>query len=160
MIFVTVGSMFPFDRLIQRVDEIAAAQPERTFFAQVGHARYRPTHLPFSELLSRGEFRAKVEAAELLVAHAGMGSVITAMELGKPIILVPRRVEWGEHNTDHQVATAKWLQSRPGVHVCFDDAMLGETIEAALRPSAARETMSRFAPAALTDRLRAFIDRA
>jgi UDP-N-acetylglucosamine transferase subunit ALG13 len=86
-----------------------------------------------------------------------MGSVITAMELGVPIILVPRRLDLGEHNTDHQLATARWLGDRSGVHVCLDETRLGETIEAALAETASGEPLTRSAPDAFIQRLRTHV---
>ena len=44
VIFVTIGSMFPFDRLIRAMDAWAAAQPERRveLLAQIGDGGYEP----------------------------------------------------------------------------------------------------------------------
>lgn len=157
MIFVTIGSLFPFDRLVRRMDELALSMPGETFFAQIGDGGYEPVNMPFARLLSRGEFTAKLHEADVIVAHAGMGSVITAMEIGKPIVLLPRVLEWGEHTTDHQMATARWLQGRPGIHVCMDDADLPATIEAARAAAGGAGTMQRSAPAPFVKKIRDFI---
>ena len=61
-----------------------------------------------------------------------MGSVITASQYGKPIVLIPRLREWGEHTTDHQLATANWLRDKPGVYIADADADLGPRIREAL----------------------------
>jgi len=157
LIFVTIGSLFPFDRMVRRMDEIAPTMPSQTFFAQIGDGTYEPSNMPFARLLSRREFIAKMDEASLIVAHAGMGSVISAMDVGKPIILLPRVLEWGEHTTDHQMATARWLQGRPGVHVCFDDALLPAMIETALADQVSNQGMSKTAPENFIARLREYI---
>jgi UDP-N-acetylglucosamine transferase subunit ALG13 len=154
LIFVTVGSLYPFDRMIRAADEAAARMAPLEFFAQVGDSTYRPQHMKFARLLDRSEFKSLTARARVIVAHAGMGSVITAMELGIPIILVPRRLDLGEHNTDHQLATARWLEDRPSVHVCLDETRLGETIEAALAQTASGQPLTRSAPDAFIERLR------
>jgi UDP-N-acetylglucosamine transferase subunit ALG13 len=157
LIFVTVGSLFPFDRLIQAADKVAAAHPELEFFAQVGESELKPAHMPHARLLSRGDFKALTARAKVIVAHAGMGSIITAMELGIPIIIVPRRFDLGEHNTDHQAATARSLADREGLLVCEDEARLGEMILEALRRGGSGQLMSRAAPKPFTDRIAGWI---
>lgn len=145
MIFVTIGSMFPFDRLIRVMDGWAAANPGAELLAQVGTGSYRPSHMPWVRRLDQGDFARTVAAARLVVAHAGMGSVITADEFGKPIVILPRLRERGEHTTDHQLATAAWLRGKPGIHVADRDEDLGPRIAEALASGVAGP---RFAPAA------------
>ena len=54
MIFVTIGSMFPFDRLIRAMDDWAAAQPEPVeLVAQIGEGSYRPAHMRWVPSLAR-----------------------------------------------------------------------------------------------------------
>jgi UDP-N-acetylglucosamine transferase subunit ALG13 len=158
LIFVTVGSLFPFDRLILAADAVAAAHPELEFFAQVGDSEVKPAHMRFAKLLDRGEFKALTSRARVLVAHAGMGSIITAMELGIPIIIVPRRFDQGEHNTDHQAATAHALGDRDGIIVCEDEAKLGDLIQAALATGSRDAVLAKAAPPAFTSRIAEWIN--
>lgn len=74
MIFVTVGSMFGFDRLIKAMDFWAKKNSDISVFAQVGEGRYVPEHIRWTRLLSPPEFKATVASSRLIVAHAGMGS--------------------------------------------------------------------------------------
>lgn len=157
MIFVTVGSLLPFDRLIKAMDAIAAAHPEQAFFAQIGDGAYEPVNMPSARLISRSDFKAKIGQASVLVAHAGMGSVITAMENGLPVVLLPRRHELGEHNTDHQMATARWLSGRPGVRVCMREDELEAAVFAAIAGREAGELMPRSAPEPFLGAIRSYI---
>ena len=61
-----------------------------------------------------------VAGARLFVAHAGMGSIIAAIDAGKPLLMLPRLHAEGEHNNDHQLATAANIGNRPGLHVAAD----------------------------------------
>lgn len=158
MIFVTIGSVFPFDRMVRAVDAWAAENPGHEILAQIGDGAYEPRHMPWERRLDRVAYEAAASRARLIVAHAGMGSVITAGRLARPIVILPRRRALGEHNTDHQVDTAAWLGGRPGIWVAEDEAVLGHRIEAALaQPEGAIETLPPHAPRAFTDRLRAAI---
>jgi len=158
VIFVTIGSMFPFDRLIQRMDEWAQAHPEAELLAQIGDGAYAPTHMPWVRRLDQVDFARKVAEADLVVAHAGMGSVITASQFRKPIVMLPRLKEWDEHTTDHQIATANWLRDKPGVYIADADADLGPRIAEALAAGGPAEpTFAAEAPDEFIARLRSCI---
>jgi UDP-N-acetylglucosamine transferase subunit ALG13 len=158
MIFVTIGSMFPFERLIRHMDQWALDHPGEEVFAQIGAGAYEPRHMAWERMLNPREFEGRVRAASLIVAHAGMGSFITAMENAKPIVLMPRRAADREHTTDHQLDTAHWLKDKPGVHVATTFEELVAAIGAAL--SEGRENprqVSRHAPEEFTARIRRFL---
>lgn len=155
MIFVTIGSVFPFDRMIRAADDWAAAHPAVETYAQIGDGRYEPRHMPWVRRLDQDAFVAAMQQARLLVAHAGMGSVITAGQMAKPIVILPRLLDRGEHNTNHQVDTANWLRDRPGIYVAKDEAALPGVIDAALaRPADGLETLPPHAPDAFIARIR------
>jgi UDP-N-acetylglucosamine transferase subunit ALG13 len=62
--------------------------------------------------------------ATAIVAHAGIGSVLAALELGKPILVLPRRASLGEHRNDHQMATARALAALGKVRVALAETDL------------------------------------
>lgn len=159
MIFVTVGSANPFDRLIRAVDEWAGSRGRSDIFAQIGHSRYEPRHCNSVRFLSPSEFRDRVRSARIVVAHAGMGSIITAMEVGTPIIVMPKLAHLGEHRNDHQVATAKRFGQKPGIIAARDEQDLIvklEHVEALSSPA----RIARTASADLIDAIRLFIHQA
>ena len=158
-VFVSVGSMMPFDRLVKAMDEWAAAHPEVAVEIQIGRGKYEPRHARFVRLMPVAAYRQRVAEARLFVAHAGMGSIIAAIEAGKPLLMLPRLQAQGEHNTDHQLATAANIGSRPGLHVAVDVADLKARATALLADSGvAPAAISRFAETGFTDRIRAFIE--
>lgn len=109
MIFVTVGAQMAFDRLIEWVDEWAIAEGRRDVVAQIGPSSYQPRQIRVVPFMSPPEFRRRLAEADAIIAHAGMGSIINALELAKPIVVVPRLSALGETRNDHQVATARRL---------------------------------------------------
>lgn len=124
-IFVTVGTQLPFDRLIRAIDDWAGGN-DVDAFAQIGPSQYQPRNMRWTGFITPTDCRMRVLEAQLIVAHAGMGSILTAMECAKPIIIMPRRAELGEHRNDHQVATARKFSemSLPGVTVAMDESDL------------------------------------
>jgi len=121
LIFVTVGSNQPFDRLIQTVDAWAKAHPSVDVFAQIGSGDFEPSHLRYTRSMSPADFRAGLKAAEIIVAHVGMGTIISALELGKLLVLMPRRVAYHEHTSDHQCDDLEWLRQREGLFVALTE---------------------------------------
>lgn len=128
MIFVTVGSQMPFDRLIKAVDLWARDNREQIIEAQIGNSDYVPQFIAYSRILSPSVFAARMGEASVVVAHAGMGTIISAAQFGKPMVLLPRRGNLRETRNDHQIATAKWLASKPGIHIAFDEHELAEIL--------------------------------
>ncbi len=131
MILVTVGMQLGFDRLIAAMDALAPTLGQPVI-AQVGKGAYRPAHMEARISIAPAEFEALVAQASLIVSHAGIGTVLTAARLEKPIVLVPRRAGLGEHRNDHQLATVRQLAGRPGIVVAEDEAALPAAIAAGL----------------------------
>jgi UDP-N-acetylglucosamine transferase subunit ALG13 len=129
MIFLTVGTQGHFNRLVQAVDQWAGSRDVADVFAQTSTSDYRPQYIQHKPFLHPTEFRRFVESARLVIAHAGMGSIITALELGKPILVMPRRGDLGEHRNDHQVATAKRFGEQGRITVAFDKQTLFEKLD-------------------------------
>ena len=157
MIFVTIGSMFPFDRMIEALDAWAAGQQEE-IVAQIGAGRFEPKHMAWVRKLDRPDYAAAIGRARLVVAHAGVGSVVSAGEQGKPIVVMPRRAALGEHTSDHQVETVGWLRGKPGIHVADSEAELPARIAAAAAEAAAGVRLGATADPAFIARIRAFIE--
>ena len=158
MIFVTIGSMFPFDRLIRTMDEWASKNPDEDVFAQIGGGNYQPKNMRWERMIAPDEYKTLVKSSRLIVAHAGTGSVFTAAEFEKPIILVPRRSAMKEHTTDHQLDTARWLEDKPGIFVAWTDEEVGPQIDRAIRLAGTMQSQIPIsAPPDFLDRIRNFL---
>jgi len=120
LIFVTVGTQLAFDRLVIAMDGWAAANPAEEVFAQTGPSSLTVRSMGHAEFVRPDEADALFRKASLVVSHAGMGSILTALKYRKPIVIVPRKASLGEHRNDHQLATAKWLAGRPGLVVAWE----------------------------------------
>ena len=100
-------------------------------FAQIGAGKYEPKHMRWQRIIAPNEYKKVVRSSRLIVAHAGTGSVFTAAEFRKPIVLIPRRAAQKEHTTDHQLDTAKWLENKPGIFIAWSENELAQAIERA-----------------------------
>ena len=156
MIFVTVGAQFPFPRLIAAMDAWAAAHPDVPVFAQIGTTEPEPRHLEWTRFLDAAPFRERVEASRVIVAHAGMGTILTALELAIPIVVMPRRADLGEHRNDHQLATVDRFGAMGRIRVAREVHDLEREL-ARLDDAAAGPAISPHASPALLAALRAFV---
>jgi UDP-N-acetylglucosamine transferase subunit ALG13 len=154
--FVTVGAQTPFDRLVRTVDEWATSRAEREIFAQIGSSNFCPKSIGWKRFVDPLEFRRRVEAASCIVSHAGMGTILTALEFGKPIIVMPRRGDLKETRNDHQIATAVHLSAQGRVIVAFDESELVKKLDQFETPQT-KERISSHASMQLIDTIRNFI---
>ncbi len=147
----------PFDRLVRTVDQWAARAGRGDVFAQIGPTEWRPSHVAWKQFLEPAAFRAQLAEASVIVAHAGMGSIITALEAGKPILVMPRRGDLRETRNDHQVATALRFRELGRIAVAMDEAELHVKLDElnALSPG---QRLGASASPELIRRVRAFID--
>lgn len=158
MIFASIGSMLPFDRFVQAMDEWAAAHPGTPVFIQIGNGSYEPRHAPFTRMMPHGEYMQKLRDADLFVAHAGMGSILQALEVRTPILIVPRDLAFKEHTTDHQRATVANFRRTPGIRVADTIDELPAAIDTALAaPASDGDALSPVAPASFTNKIAAFL---
>lgn len=161
MIFLTIGTQEPFDRLVRAMDQWAEQHAGTALFGQLGALKpdsYRPRHFPFTEFMEAADYDARLTGARLIVAHAGMGSIISALTNAIPIIIVPRRAALGEHRNEHQLATVERFRNRPGIHVADDETALGPLIDRLLASdTAGAGGIAPHAAPELIDTLRQFI---
>lgn len=112
MIYVTVGTMFlDFPRLLNAVGQIAVRTGERTV-VQRGMSATTPANCECFEFKPRDEVLALQRDARVIIAHAGIGSVMDALEARRPLIVVPRLKKFNEHLNDHQVDLAEAVERR------------------------------------------------
>lgn len=156
MIFVTVGTQGNFDRLIRAIDRWAGDNGRVDVFAQIGPSDYRAEHVRTAQFIDATEFRERVEAASLVISHAGMGSIITALELGKRIIVMPRRASFGEHRNDHQLATAERFAGQGSISVAYTETELIACLDRLQGQSEAERLTSPASPR-LISAIRSFI---
>jgi UDP-N-acetylglucosamine transferase subunit ALG13 len=142
--------------LIKTIDRWAFQNGRRDVFAQIGKHAWKPQFIAHSEMLCPDEFKGHVRAARVVIGHAGMGTILTALQHTKPVLVMPRRGAMGETRNDHQLDTANHLSGIVGVDVALDEDALMEKLG---EIDAARDvsTISIHAEERLTSCIHAFI---
>ena len=124
--------------------------------AQIGRTKLRPQSLRWYEFLEPPQFQEYFASAEFVIAHAGMGTILSALRYEKPLLVMPRRATLGEQRNEHQLATARRLQETGKVTVAFDEAELLLRL-AHLHELQARDPIGPYADPRLTAAIREFI---
>lgn len=132
MILVTVGTQLPFDRLINSVEKWAIAKSYNDIVFQVGRSGYKPSIGRSVEFIPAPELQSILEQAELVIGHAGTGTMISCLSQRKPIVIMPRDYLFGEHRNNHQKATVAKLRNIYGVFVADSEYEIQKVIDSAL----------------------------
>jgi UDP-N-acetylglucosamine--N-acetylmuramyl-(pentapeptide) pyrophosphoryl-undecaprenol N-acetylglucosamine transferase len=131
-VVVSLGTFrdYGFERLVKRLLEILPADVEVLW--QTGDTDVSGLGIVGHHAILEHELSQAIREADVLVAHAGVGTALAALEIGKYPVLVPRRLAHGEHVDDHQTQIAGELSNRGlALSVEADDLALEHLLAAA-----------------------------
>ena len=110
LIFITVGSSeeYKFPRLLRIVDELCdeGVIKGEEVIAQIGYTEYSPRNYKAFDMTSDEEFKELVAKADIVITHAGTGSVTSALKAHRKVIIFPRQYKYKEHLDNHQLELA------------------------------------------------------
>lgn len=130
MIFVVLGTQkFQFNRLLKEMDYlIEKGSIKDKVYAQVGHSDYVPKNFEYVRFLDKTNFEKAISEADMIVSHSGVGTIISGIKLGKPVLVVPRQEQFKEHIDDHQIEIAESFEKLNYILMCKDETKLGDYI--------------------------------
>lgn len=105
MIFVTLGTQDKaFTRLLDAIEnQILNGQIQEEVIVQAGYTKYESKHMKIYKLISSKEFNSLIKRCDLLITHAGVGSIMTGLQHHKKVIAAARLKEYNEHTNNHQL---------------------------------------------------------
>lgn len=112
MIFVTIGaSEFQFNRMLRWVDRAIQdlALPREKVFFQIGRSDYLPVSGDYTDYLDSRGLEKRIQEADCVICHAGVGTILISLVNGKKPIAIPRMKEYAETVDNHQVIFVKHL---------------------------------------------------
>jgi len=121
LIFVVTGTQEPFDRMISIIDQWSQNQVKYNVIAQTANSVLKVKSIKCYDFLEPDVFTELFTKAEIIISHAGMGSIIKALENKKKIIIFPRLAKFKEHRNNHQVFTAKNFEKSKNINVAYDE---------------------------------------
>jgi UDP-N-acetylglucosamine transferase subunit ALG13 len=156
MIFLTVGTQFPFDRFVRAVDNIFdQGLIDEEIFAQIGETTYKPHNFESVASLDKNLFDKRLKEASSVISHAGIGTITMALSNNKPLLVMPRLKKYGEVVNNHQAAIAKRFSELGHLLIVYDVKDLPNGIRK-LKDFIPRERKA--SPDAIADRIRRFLD--
>lgn len=155
MIFATVGTQLPFPRFLEAIDRIAGRRGLRVV-AQTCDPDSSYAHMETHAAFAPSTFDCLVRSSDIIVGHAGIGTILSAARAEKPAVLFARRADLGEHRNDHQLATLSSFRTRPGIYIATTEDELEHYMTASdLKPFTTDDVTTR---QPLIDGLHAFIN--
>jgi len=130
MLYVTVGSVKNIftrlqDELLKLPDDIKSQ-----IFYQGQVSEEFAKQIKSEALLTREEHQDYLSKAELVISHAGVGTILDCLKLNKKMIVFPRLAEYGEHYNNHQSELIEQLEVKPlpGVTCLIELKLLSQVI--------------------------------
>jgi UDP-N-acetylglucosamine--N-acetylmuramyl-(pentapeptide) pyrophosphoryl-undecaprenol N-acetylglucosamine transferase len=137
VIFATCGSShLPFERMMQAL----VALPADELYVQHGPAS-PPACATATPYLSFGEMLEQIERADVVVSHAGVGSIMCALRAGHVPVIFPRLKRYAETVDDHQAELARALAERGTAVVAWSPEDLAQAVRS-IPPRAVARTLA------------------
>ena len=135
MLFITTGTIDkPFYRLIDVVNDLPGDILKETFYQGFTSESYK-VHCEHIYRMNRDRIDDIYRQANLIVCHAGIGSISSCLFLNKKTIVIARESEYGEHNNNHQLEILEQLEKSnfPNIYPLRHPQMLPEVINHCLK---------------------------
>ena len=121
VIFVVTGTQAPFDRLLSIIDNWAVNQDTYSVIAQTANSEINFKNMTCFDYLEPDVFNEYFNNADVIIGHAGMGTIIKALENKKKLLVFPRLVKYNEHRNDHQHHTAFGFEKLGLINVAYNE---------------------------------------
>lgn len=131
MILVLLGTQNnSFIRLLEGIQEnINKGIITDSVIVQSGFTKFESKDMKIFSMMDKNEFSKLQDEADLIITHAGVGSIISSLEKGKKVIVVPRLKRYNEHVNDHQIQIAKKFKQQGYVKYVINIKNLGKVIK-------------------------------
>lgn len=123
-ILITIGSMSEkkFTRLFNIIDELCEENilEGDKIIAQVGFDNYKSKNFKTFDMISDEDFKSMIDESDVIISHAGTGTVTSCLKKDKKVIIFPRMFKYDEHYDDHQLELCE-VFTRKNYAMCARD---------------------------------------
>lgn len=127
-IFVMFGTQDKrFDRLMDAIMQSNLIN-DHDIYMQLGYTNGNYEKVHYQQYYTEEELVNQIELADVILTHAGVGSIVSCLKLNKPTIVVPRLGKYKEQNNDHQVQIMKRYQEQGYIIALEDLSLLEQTV--------------------------------
>lgn len=131
MILVILGTQDKtFDRLLKAIEkQIKLGNLEGDVIVQAGSTKYESKYMKIFDYIPMEQFDEYIKEADLVIAHGGVGTILSSIRKNKKVIAVPRLSKYKEHENDHQLEIVSEFTKRGYIIPCYDLKKLDEAIK-------------------------------
>lgn len=130
MVFVLLGTQKQqFTRLLDIVENSDELKSQK-IIAQIGHTEYTSERMKTFKFMDKDEISKLMKEADLIICHAGVGTMFEGLNNSKKVIAVPRYAKYKEHVDDHQLEICEALEKEGYIMVCRESDNLDDIIKA------------------------------
>lgn len=127
MTLVTLGTQHQeFTRLL---DYIENSNLKGEIIVQAGYTKYESKRMKIFDFISYDEMEMYIDKCDLVITHAGTGSIVMPLKKGKKVIACARLSKFGEHVDDHQVELVDVFYSEGYILKIDEDTSLDEVLK-------------------------------
>ena len=128
MVFVTLGTQKQsFKRLLDMVENSKELQNDE-IIAQIGNTKYESKKIKCFDFVDSEKLDEYIKNAEIIITHAGVGSIFSGLHNDKKVIAVPRLKKYKEHINDHQLEICEEMTKEGYILSCLENEDLDEKI--------------------------------
>lgn len=121
-----------FERLLKAVEkQIKLGNLKGDVIVQAGSTKYESKCMKIFDYISMEKFDEYIKEADLVIAHGGVGTILSSVRKNKKVIAVPRLSKYKEHENDHQLEIVSEFTKRGYIIPCYDLKKLDESIKKA-----------------------------
>ena len=127
MTLVTLGTQHQeFTRLL---DYIEKSDLKGEIIVQAGYTKYESKRMKIFDFISYDEMEKYIDKSDLVITHAGTGSIVMPLKKDKKVIACARLSKFGEHVDDHQVELVDVFYSEGYILKVDEDTSLDEVLK-------------------------------
>ena len=135
LIFVILGTQDKkFPRLLEAVQKAiddGFIDKNEEVIVQAGSTKFKSDDMKIIDFMGVEQFENYIDKARLIICHAGVGTILTALNKGKPIIAAARLKMYFEHVNDHQLQILENFGKKGYIIPLEDFSKIGEALEKA-----------------------------
>lgn len=131
MILVLLGTQNnSFVRLLEAIESnLKKNIIKDEVIVQAGFTKFSSDKMKIFDFMSKEKLSKLEDEADLIITHAGVGSIVSALKKGKKVIVVPRLKKFSEHVNNHQIQIARRFEQDGYVKYVMNMKNLGKTIK-------------------------------
>lgn len=123
MILVLLGTQDKqFNRLCKYIEKIE----ETKICVQLGNTKHKfeSNNIDSFDFVDQSILDSYIEKSDIIITHAGIGSIINCLKKEKKVIVVSRLKKYDEHTNDHQLEIAKEFETKGYILSANDEETL------------------------------------